>query len=58
MQCLYQWEKQYGYLNVDLVKAKLSENPASEQDILSLFDEFMEEKKLTAKHQMVIKLNT
>lgn len=57
-QCLYQWEKQNGYLNVDLVKAKLSEKPASEQDILSLFDEFMEVKKLTAKHKMVIKLNT
>lgn len=57
-QCLYQWEKQYGYLNVDLVKAKLSEKPASEQDIISLFDEFMEVKKLTAKHKMVIKLNT
>ena len=57
-QQLYNWEKEVGYLNVDLVKAKLIEKPVQERDILTLFDEFMEVKKLTAKHKMVIKLTT
>lgn len=57
-QQLYQWEKEIGYLNADLVKSKLKEEPVWEKDILTLFEEFMEVKKLTAKHKMVIKLNT
>lgn len=57
-QQLYSWEKEVGYLNVDLVKVKLIEKPVQERDILTLFDEFMEVKKLTAKHKMVIKLTT
>lgn len=57
-QRLYQWNKELGYLNAALVKAKLSERPSREFDILTLFEEFMEVKKLTAKHPMVIKLNT
>jgi integrase len=57
-QQLYQWEKELGYLNADLVKSKLELEPVHEKDILTLFDEFMEVKKLTAKHKMVIKLNT
>lgn len=57
-QQLYQWEKELGYLNADLVKAKLEEKPVLEKDILTLFDEFLEVKKLTAKHKMVIKLTT
>lgn len=57
-QQLYQWEKELGYLTVDLVKNKLEEKPVQERDILTLFDEFMEVKKLTAKHKMVIKLTT
>ncbi|WP_144603830.1 tyrosine-type recombinase/integrase [Algoriphagus algorifonticola] len=57
-QQLYQWEKELGYLNADLVKAKLEEKPVQEKDMLTLFDEFMEVKRLTAKHKMVIKLNT
>lgn len=57
-QQLYQWEKEFGYLTVDLVKTKLAEKPVQERDIITLFDEFMEVKKLTAKHKMVIKLTT
>lgn len=57
-QQLYQWNKELGYLNAALVKAKLSEKPSRELDILTLFEDFMEVKKLTAKHPMVIKLNT
>lgn len=57
-QQLYKWEKELGYLTVDLVKAKLVEKPVQDRDILTLFDEFMEVKKLTAKHKMVIKLTT
>ena len=57
-QQLYQWEQELGYLTVDLIKNKLAEKPVQERDILTLFDEFMEVKKLTAKHKMVIKLNT
>jgi integrase len=40
------------------VRTKLSEKSNSEKDILTLFEEFMEVKKLTAKHKMVIKLTT
>ncbi len=57
-QQLYQWEKEIGYLTVDLIKTKLEEKPVQERDILTLFEEFMEVKKLTAKHKMVIKLTT
>lgn len=57
-QVLYVWECEFGYLNAELVKNKLSEKSDVEKDILSLFAEFMVVKKLTAKHKMVIKLTT
>lgn len=57
-QKLHRWEIELGYLNADLVRTKLSEKSNSEKDILTLFEEFMEVKKLTAKHKMVIKLTT
>lgn len=57
-QQLYHWEKELGFLTADLVKTKLEEKPVLEKDILTLFDEFLEVKKLTAKHKMVIKLTT
>jgi len=57
-QQLYQWEKELGYLNADLVKTKLEGRPILEKDILTLFDEFLEVKRLTAKYKMVIKLTT
>lgn len=57
-QQLYHWEKELGHLNADLVKSKLQETQVEEKDLLTLFDEFMEVKKMTAKHKMVIKLTT
>jgi integrase len=57
-QKLHRWENDLGYLNADLVRSKLSEKASAEKDILSLFEEFMEVKRLTAKHKMVIKLKT
>ncbi|WP_297335905.1 site-specific integrase [Algoriphagus sp.] len=57
-QKLHRWENELGFLNADLVRNKLSEKSNAEKDILTLYDEFMEVKKLTAKHKMVIKLNT
>lgn len=40
-QQLYQWEKELGYLNADLVKTKLEDRPILEKDMLTVFDEFL-----------------
>ncbi len=45
-------------MNADLVKTKLEDRPILEKDRLTLFDEFLEVKRLTAKYKMVIKLTT
>lgn len=55
---LYQVRINEGYVNAHLFKKFIEENSKPEKDFLTLFEEYMEVKKLTAKHKMVIKLRT
>lgn len=55
---LYQVRINEGYVNAHLFKKFIEDNSKPEKDILTLFEEYMEVKKLTAKHKMVIKLRT
>lgn len=57
-QVLFDLENEFGYVNSVLFKNKIGSENEAEKDILTLFDEFVEVKRITAKYKMVRKLGT
>lgn len=55
---LFALENEHGFVNAGLFKNHLSEDVPQEKDLISLFDEFIEVKRITAKLKMVKKLIT
>lgn len=51
-------ESSLGYVNATHFKKEINRPKEDEKDLLTLFEEFIELKKLTAKSKMVIKLTT
>lgn len=57
-EIIYALEKTYGYVNATHFKNHINRVNNDEKDLITLFDEFIELKRLTAKAKMVIKLIT
>lgn len=57
-EIIYGLENTLGYVNATHFKKHINKANEDEKDILTLFDEFIVLKKLTAKAKMVIKLTT
>lgn len=55
---LFELQQEHGFVNADMLKSSLSGNDDSEKDIISLFEEYIEVKRITAKYKTAKKLVT